>query len=477
MPAKEFEETELIEAADPSKQKALVRKLDLHIIPTVVIIYTLAFLDRVNIGNAKLLGMEKDLDLKGNQYQVAVSMLFVTYVLFETPSNLVLKRLKPNIFLPSIAVAWGIVATCTAAVQSYTGLIVCRLLMGFFEAGLCPGIVVYLTMFYTRRQLALRIATFLAGAALAGAVGGLIAYGVKDLDGVRGLSAWRWLMVLEGCPSIAMGLVAYFTLAEKPSNARYLTPSDRDLLILVRQAEVGQTASAQEFSWKDVREGVKDWQIWVLCIANFSDNIMLNGMATFLPSIIKNIGHWNAAESNALTVPVYALGIMTYLSGAYISDRLQIRGPIAVGMGIICVAGYCMLISHTSSAVSYAGCFVVIFGMYLTSGLTLTWIAGNKPRWGKRAFATGILLSFGNCAGIVMPFLYPNGDAPEYTMGFAVSIACVSTAIVMWIGMSMYYRWVNKRRSEGREDWKLEGKTEAEIEEMGDKSPRFVYIY
>lgn len=134
-----------------------------------------------------------------------------------------------------------------------------------------------------------------------------------------------------------------------------------------------------------------------------------------------------------------------------------------------------MLIANTNAAVSYTGCFVIATGLYVAVGLPLAWLPGNKPRYGKRAFATGLQLTLGNTAGIVMPFLFTSKDSPGYRKGYGVSIAAVGVSSVIFTGMTVYYRGINRGRSEGREDWKVEGKTEDEVNEMGDKSPRYVY--
>jgi MFS family permease len=152
-----------------------------------------SFLDRVNIGNARLYGMEDDLGLTGDQFQVSVSILFVTYVLSELPSNLVIKKLRPSRWIAFITTGWGVVATLTGVTQNYAGLIVCRLVLGALEGGLFPGLTIYLTMFYTRREIALRVGYLFVSAAIAGSLGGLLAYGIGHMDGVAGQSGWRWV--------------------------------------------------------------------------------------------------------------------------------------------------------------------------------------------------------------------------------------------------------------------------------------------
>jgi MFS family permease len=152
---------------------------------------SLTHISSVNIGNSRLYNMEKDLGLVGNQYQIAVSILFVTYITFEVPSNLVLKKFTPSRWIAFITFSWGIVATLTGLVQSYSGLIACRVLLGALEAGMFPGMSLYLTFWYTKNELALRVGYLFVSAAIAGALGGLLAFGIGRMDGLQGMSGWR----------------------------------------------------------------------------------------------------------------------------------------------------------------------------------------------------------------------------------------------------------------------------------------------
>ncbi|KAI1850276.1 hypothetical protein JX265_002175 [Neoarthrinium moseri] len=459
----------------PQARKSLTRKLDLRMIPIIMLLYLFSFLDRVNIGNAKLYGLEEDLGLVGNQYQICVSILFVTYCLFEVPSNLIIKKVKPDRYIAFITTSWGIVATLTGVCQSYGGLIAIRLVMGALEAGLFPGLVVYLTMFYKRDQLAVRVGYLFIASAVAGVVGGMIAYGIGFLDGSHGMRAWRWLMIIEGLPSVVIGIATYFILPESLEKAHFLTEEERQQLTIIRHEEIGQTKEAEKFHWADVKEGVKDWQVWIFAFSGFTNDIMFYGFSTFLPTIIKSIGSWSAIESQALTIPVYALGTGVYLVVANYASKNQLRGVVSASFGMISIIGYCMLIANRGAAVSYAGTFVIAVGLYVSVGLPLAWLPGNKPRYAKRAFAVGMQYFIGNTAGIVMPFLYTTASAPRYYTGYGVSIAAVFCSVCIFSFLAWYYTRVNRRRAAGLEDWKFEGKTEQEILELGDYSPRYVY--
>lgn len=289
---------------DHQAEKRLVRKIDKFIVPTVMITYLLCFLDRTNIGNARLFGLEEDLNLVGNQYQIAVAILFVPYVLVEVPSNLILKKFTPSRWIAFITVGWGVASTLTGIVHNFAGLMVCRVFLGLLEGGLFPGLTVYLTMFYTKKEIALRIGYLFVSSALAGACGGLLAYGIGFMDGIAGQSGWRWifiiegndisllrcillprmLMILSGIPTVMWGVALWFLLANEPQSAWFLQEDERQLLIARLRR---QTGYHEEFDKKDAILAAKDWKVWLFAAGQFGVNSMLYSYSIFLPSIIR----------------------------------------------------------------------------------------------------------------------------------------------------------------------------------------------
>ncbi|KAI5819378.1 major facilitator superfamily domain-containing protein [Pyronema omphalodes] len=458
-------------------ERKLVKKLDKHIVPVVIMLYLLSFLDRVNIGSARLYHMESDLGMVGNQYQLAVSILFVTYIAFELPGNLVIKKITPRYYISFITVAWGIIATLTGIVQSYAGLLVCRLLLGAVEAGLFPGLTLYLTFFYTKTELALRIGYLFVSAALAGACGGLLAYAIGYMDGIAGQSGWRWILIIEGIPTIIMGVVTFFALADDPETAPYLTEEERAFAVSRMSREAEATKEAKEFRWEDAMKAVKDWRVWVFSVAQFCMDTMLYGYSTFLPTMIKGIGagNWSNAQVQALTIPCYALGAIAYLVTAWFSDKKQQRGLFTAGVVCFSLVGYAILISPAPAGAHYFACFLVATGLYVAVGIPLAWLPSNCPRYGKRATASGIQLTLGNASGVLAPFLFPTADGPRFFTGYGVSMALVALGIICHLILWFAYRKVNKDREAGKYNHLIEGMDEQAVKEMGDDSPNYRY--
>jgi sugar phosphate permease len=338
------------------------------------------------------------------------------------------------------------------------------------EASLFPGLAVYCTLFYTKTELALRIGYLVVSAALAGACGGLLAYAVGHMDGIQGLSGWRWILIIEGLPSVALGVVTFFVLADGPETAWYLDEEEKKFCDIRLQREVEATKTAREFHWADVRSCFKDWKVWAFAAGQFSIDTILYGISTFLPTIIQSIGKWSTAQVQALTIPCYALGAITYLLVARLSDLHQKRGLYSIIFACISLAGYAVLLSDASSGVHYFGCFLVTTGLFVAAGLPIVWLSNNCPRYGKRTTATGMQLTCGNAAGIMAPFIYLTPEGPRYTKGHAVSLAMAGVGAIIHAILWYELNRLNKQRSEGKQNWKLEGKTEEEVAEMGDES-------
>lgn len=178
----------------PPQDKKLLRKLDLHLIPWLTLLYLISFLDRTNIGNAKIDGLLTDLHMSQNQYQASLSIFFISYALFEPLTNVLLKRLRPSIFLPLIMLLWGICMVCMGLVHDFSGLAAARFFLGMFEAGLFPGVNYYLSCWYKRSEFGIRAAVFFSAAALAGSFGGLLAAAIIQMRGVGGKAGWAWLV-------------------------------------------------------------------------------------------------------------------------------------------------------------------------------------------------------------------------------------------------------------------------------------------
>lgn len=446
-------------------------------------------------GNARLFGLEHDLGLHGNDYQLCVALLFVTYIPFELPTPLILKKVRPNRLIPTIAICWGLSSLCTGFVQNKGQLIATRMLIGLFEAGYFPAVLFYLTFFYRRRELGMRLFLVFASSAVAGACGGLIAYGVGYMDGMRNMSAWRWLVILEGIPTLLLGFCAYFVLANDPLEATFLTEREKYLVRVRRDLDRPSSLSSlaspsspgpkdekekkeEKIQWDQILSAWKDWKVWTMTLAQIGVNTMIYGYVTFIPTIIHAMGYSNL-HAQLLTIPCYAVGALSYLVAAYLSDRSGYRGYFAVGGCVVACTGYAILLGtpRYGPHAQYAGCLIVAAGMYVASGLPLSWLPNNLPSDHKRAAGQGTCIALGNCAGIISSFIYRTQDKPTYYLGHGLTLGFVFASGCLYALTTFLLRRENRRRDQGERDYLLEGKTPEQIERLGEYHPEYRYLY
>ena len=240
-------------------ETALVRKIDFRLLPMIVLMYIMNYLDRNNIAAARLAGLQDaqskgGLNLTSTQYLTALSILFVGYILMQVPSNLFLNKIgKPALYLPTAMMVWGTISAATAGVHSYRGLIAVRFFLGFVEAAYFPGCLFFLSSWYTRKELGFRTAMLYSGALVSGAFSGLITAGIKHgLDGARGLRAWRWMFIIEGVITVGIAFGAYFVLPNFPRTTSWLTEEERQLAVWRLEEDIGEDdwvdSSQQTFS-------------------------------------------------------------------------------------------------------------------------------------------------------------------------------------------------------------------------------------
>ena len=227
------------------------------------VLYLLAFLDRTNVANAAIFGLTKDLHLTATQYSTALTIFFVPYVIFEIPSNIILKRVKPHVWLSICMFGFGLVTVCQGLVQGYGGIITTRFFLGLFEAGMFPGSFYLIGMWYKRQEAQKRYTFFFASTTLAGAFGGLLASAIGKMNGLCGYLGWRWVFILEGCLTCVVSFVWYFIIPDFPEDAKWLTESEREYVKARLRDDQGKSALERRITFRDVLNCFKDYKIFL----------------------------------------------------------------------------------------------------------------------------------------------------------------------------------------------------------------------
>lgn len=263
----------LVPTWDPAVEKALVRKIDLRIFPIMIVLFVLNFIDRNNFANARLRGLEEDLNLTDVQYQTCISILLVGYVAMQVPSNMILNKLaRPSWYLCACVAVWGTISAATGAIHNFTGAVLCRFFLGCVEASFFPGSLLFLSRWYTRKEMQLRVTILNTGNLAAQGFGGLIAAGIlSNMEGGAGLRAWRWLFIVEGAITIALAVVALFILPDYPGTTKWLTEEQRrvaqDRLALDNGLAGGSAEDEDVTAWQGLVMACKDAKVWLLGLA------------------------------------------------------------------------------------------------------------------------------------------------------------------------------------------------------------------
>ncbi|KAI0539229.1 major facilitator superfamily domain-containing protein [Xylaria digitata] len=466
-------------------EKKILRKMDVRLIPMLALLYLLSFLDRGNIGNAKIEGLQEDLKMTDDQYNLCLTVFFFAYAAFEVPSNLLLKRLRPSRWLPTIMVAWGVVMTLMGIVQNFQGLLSARLFLGVTEAGLYPGCAYYLTMWYCRREIQLRQAMFFSAGSIAGAFSGLLAFAIAKLDGLGGLEGWRWIFILEGLATVVVAVAAFFLLYDFPETATFLTEEERAFVIFrlkyqghLEAKDEGsvQVAQADEFEWKYVWAAFKDWQIWVNIFVYWGIVCPLYGISLFLPSIIKNLGYVSST-AQLLTVPIYVTAALLAIVVAYFSDRVGKRSPFVVTCMCAILVGFILCISTSNPSAVYAGVFIAAAGLYPAFAGNIAWLSNNLAGDYKRSAGMAIQIGVGNLGGAFASNFYRQKDSPRYILGHALELGFTSVGLIAAVILILSYSRINKKRARIVREGGHNQFTPEELSVKGDRAVTFRYVY
>ncbi|KAF4780709.1 major facilitator superfamily transporter [Colletotrichum scovillei] len=405
------------------KRKTTFRKVDVRLIPMLALLYLICHIDRANIGNAKIEGMVEDLGMTGVQYNTVLSIFFIPYVLFEVPSNIILKKVKrPSFYLGTLTLCWGIIMTCTGLVRNFGGLMVTRILLGVFEAGFFPG-AIYLTSY----------------CALSGAFSGLLAAAIAEMDGVAGLEGWRWIFILEGLATVIMGVCCFFFLIDTPTlSKRWLEPEEiryLELSIFIKSGGGGreEAGAGGKVNWRDLKMNLTNWRIYVQAYFLVCQSALSYGIKFTLPTITKAMGFANT-QAQLLSAPPYA-----------------------------------------KKGVAYFSVVLAVVGIYPIQAAAASWNANNIAPASRRAIGIALMNCVGNVGGIVGSFMYLESEKPKYPTGFGLSLAFGGSGLIVALLLEWSYKSANARKAAIAEEAKTKY-TEEELFNLGDRSPLFKYV-
>jgi D-galactonate transporter len=418
------------------------RKVHLRLVPFLFLCYILAYLDRVNVGFAKL-QMQQDLGISDTAYGIGAGIFFIGYFLFEVPSNLIMQRVGAKFWIARIMVVWGIISAAMAATTSVTMFYSMRFLLGMAEAGFFPGIILYLTYWYARQHRARIVALFMAAIALSGVFGGPISGSIMaKMAGVAGLEAWQWLFIIEGIPALLVGIWSFFYLDNGPQSARWLDASEKSLL-LRRLEEEEELKRREGASHHSARSAFKSPQVWILALVYFGLIMGNYGISFWLPQIIKDSLTEDIWKIGLISMIPWGISAIVMVLNGYHSDWTgERRWHIAIAA---LVGALAFAVSSLPGISGIAALIALTFAISgVMSAMSAFWSLPTALLSGTAA-AAGIawINSVGNLAGYLGPYVIGKIRDTFHSMTWALlalSAACLLSSVMVIIATNMKSR-------------------------------------
>jgi ACS family tartrate transporter-like MFS transporter len=413
-----------------ARADAILARAARRLIPVMALMYVASFLDRVNVGFA-ILTMKQDLGFSPEVFGLGAGIFFWGYFLFEIPSNLMLEKFGARMWMCRIMVTWGLISMATAFVQGPTSFYVLRFLLGLAEAGLYPGMILYMTYWFPQATRARFIALFLAAVPAASVIGAPLSGWLLGFNGI--LHGWQWMLLLEGLPSLALGIAVLWLLPDRPATAPWL--NDEEKRILEARLADDRRRDVGKHTMSGFWEMLRDKRIWIFIIPDFSIVIGLYGMGLWMPQMIKDLGFSNLETGFLVALP-YVVSMVGMVLLGLSSDRTGDRVGHVAGAAFAGALGLMGAVLFTNPILIMLSFCVAAFGIY--GALAVFWTLPTAILRGMAA-AGGLALlnSFSNLGGFFGPTLmgWLKQSTGSYTMGMLVlavmlAFAGISTLVI-----------------------------------------------
>lgn len=412
----------------PEFEKATYGKVTWRLVPFLFLCYILSYLDRVNVGFAKL-QMQQDLGFSDTVYGLGAGIFFIGYFFFEVPSNVLMQKVGAKIWIARIMIMWGLISSGMMFTDSETTFYVLRFLLGVAEAGFFPGIILYLTFWYTRTYRARIVALFMTAIALAGVFGGPVSgWIMQTMGGVHGLTNWQWLYLLEGLPTIFVGVAVLFLLDDGPQKAKWLDEREK-ALISQRLEEEEQLKRAEGHTSHSFSDAFKVPAVWLFALVYFGIVMGVYGVSFWLPQIIKETITKDSWEIGLISMIPWGVGAIAMVINGYHSDKMNERRWHVAGAAIIGAAAFAA--SGIPGISGWTGIFfLTIATAGAMSAVSCFWSLPTGILSGTAA-AAGIawINSVGNLAGYASPFIV--GKIRDATHNMALALFVLAASLLM----------------------------------------------
>ena len=427
-------------------ERATIRTVAWRLLPLVFVLYLLSLIDRVNLGFAALT-MNQDLGLSPYAYSLGVAAFFLGYIPCEVPSNLILERIGARRWIGRIAITWGIAASGMALVSGERSFLLARFLLGVTEAGLFPGMLLYLTYWFPRAYRVRVNAALVLAIPASGALGAPLATSLLELHGTLGLAGWKWMFLLEGIPTVVMGFVVLRLLTDRPANAVWLAPENRAWLeaTMARERASVEAVHSELSVWR----GLVDPRVLLLCLTYFAFGTISYSMGYFLPLIVKGWGVSNFAVGWIVAVPS-AVGICAMIAGSYFADRVEDKRPMLSGLLVLCAIGWIGMGLYATSAWALIAVVLVEIGIGIARPMFWT-VPPLFLSGAAMAGAIALISVFANFGGIFGPVVigWLKTTTNSFSGGLYYVAGCAFLAAIVIVTLRTAPRGVRVRGAGG----------------------------
>ena len=470
--------TESQVSLDPQAEAKLRRKLDMRVLPIVTIAYTLLFLDRGNVGNARAAGMATELKLGTYDFNIGTSLFYLVYLIMEIPFALLVKKFGFRL-VPISVVGFGLVTLCSAWMENKAGFYATRIFLGISEAVGMPGITYLLTRYYRRSELTLRVGTFmLLAAGSAGAFGGLLAAGLLKLGKIGSRHGWQNIFLVEGILTIGVGIIFIFIFPDDPKTTKMFNEEERALAMARLAADQPAVQDNKEkITPTLIRRGFSVTTmacVWLYIV----DNLSVQGLGIFLPSILKlNYPDSSNVRIQLLAVPVYICAAGVALITTWGCIRFKVHWPFCLFGGCCTIVGYGIWLGTAASQkeARYAACFLNMMGGFINGPVVLGWAASNASPDTIRAMVGAVVTGFGGIGSIAGVWAYVQTDAASgYRAGNTFNLSCAASLCVGCVSLMLWQRFENAKRARGERDYRLQ---KSNVDTLGTLHPSFRFIH
>jgi ACS family tartrate transporter-like MFS transporter len=429
--------TDTVTPASSLLEHRAIRKISGRLIPFLMLLYFIAFLDRINVGFAALT-MNKDLGLTSQMFGLGAGIFFLGYFAFEVPSTVILHKVGARFWIGRVMITWGLVSVAMAFTQGPISFYVLRFLLGLAEAGFFPGIILYLSYWFPANHRSAATAMFMSAAPVAGFIGSPVSGALMQLNGMLGLRGWQWLFLLEGILALVLGFITFRFLTDRPADAAWLTADERDWLSsVIQQEQIGIKDPRSHSAWR----ALANWRAMALSLAYFGTSAGLYTIGFWAPLIVKDLG-FSAFKVGLLVAIPNLIAVIGMVLWSRNSDRTGERywhAAIAcligaIGMGVAARAG-------SSAFIAIAGLSLTAFGVSAAKpplwSLPTTFFAGTAA-----AASIGLINSLGTLGGFAGPYMIgsTNGTSGNFSRGLYLvgGTLIVSAVTIIFLDLAVH---------------------------------------